>query len=51
MKPFTHLEYIQPNYLEKLFKKEPSRNFLIDVNNALTHDTVSDIPENLINTL
>ena len=43
MKPFTNKEYIQPKGLEKLFKKIPQKNFLIDLNNLLTKEKLANV--------
>jgi len=48
MKPFEHKPYFEPNALEKLTKKTPKKNFLIDLNNLLSESKVDDLSPQVI---
>ncbi len=43
MKPFVIKEHFQPSALEKLLKKVPEKNFLIDVNNLLAQFSLAEL--------
>lgn len=48
MKPFIHKDYVEPSFLEKLFKKSPNENFLVDVNNLLASSSLDDLENSQI---
>jgi hypothetical protein len=43
MKPYINQAYFEPNVVEKLFKKIPEKNFLVDVNNLLAKETLDTL--------
>lgn len=43
MRPFTRKNHIEPKGIEKLLKKDPEKNFLIDINNMLADKTLDEI--------
>jgi len=51
MKPFTNKEYYQPNSIEKLLKKIPQKNVLIDINNLLADESLNKLSKEQILTL
>jgi hypothetical protein len=51
MKPFANKEYFQPKGLDKLFKKIPQKNFLIDLNNLLVKEKLENTTKEQIKEL
>jgi hypothetical protein len=43
MKPFVQKSYFEPNTMEKLFKKVPKNNFLIELNNLLAQEDLENL--------
>lgn len=48
MKPFEPKPYYQPNAFEKLTKKTPKKNFLIDLNNLLAMSHLEEVTPQMI---
>ena len=48
MKPFITKEYYQPTSIEKLLKKIPQKNVVIDINNLLANESLSNLAKEQI---
>jgi len=43
MEPFVRQEYIKPSTIEKLTKKNPERNYLVEINNLFADSSLDEI--------
>lgn len=43
MKPFTRQAYIEPTGIEKILKKNPEKNYLVDINNLFADNELSEV--------
>jgi hypothetical protein len=48
MKPFTIQEFKSPGFFEKITKKMPEINMVIEINNHLSHSELNELSENFI---
>lgn len=43
MKPFTRQAYVEPTGIEKILKKNPEKNYLVDINNLFADNELSEV--------
>jgi hypothetical protein len=48
MKPFTIQEFNTPGFFEKITKKEPEINLVVEINNYLSHSELNELSENFV---